>query len=803
MGTIKIDRGFTQKIQHKSPAHAVGEPVPPHHKPKKPQRGSPWLTVALVVVGVAVLACVIGIAVAVNAGKQKAAPSAVQHAQPAAATAQAASPVLAATPRAPDEAAAEPADDAAAYADYQPRVMPAGSATQAMALAYSSSGGSPIYREVPLGCPQGLLCEYYEKVSGNTVDDLRKAPKFPSQPNRAVQVGRFELSEKLGEHYGARVRGYVVPPKSGAYTFVVNVDDGGEFWLSTDESPANLRRLVTLTKHTQHKWNAVADQQSSPCELVAGKRYYLEALLKQASGGDYLAVGWFGPVSDKIVIIEGPYLQPWTDKPSQVQALSSARDAAAARRKAREEAEAACVAARAAVAEQMKASGSAYRYAEAARALKAKKTFEQNPAAQEVVDVAVARAEALAQLKAFVQAEVSRTRPRGVWTAFGAQADVTAASDAGLTVAPGRIVAWDKVPAEQMLRLIHATVPKAQGDATTRGALLLAAAVYCKEVSGGVAYALKYRESALAASPGLAASADRLLGGSPESVLAEPLILAALAELGRLAPEASALADRVLQRQGEVAALAGAPQSGLLAEFWDNAPVSSLDDLRTQGITRKRSPDAVQRIAHFETPTNRADRYVTRITGFLTPRETGEYLFYVASDDNGEFWLSPDESLERTTLCVKNTAATGRYTWDKETRKSEPVRLEKGRRYAVKGLHREGGASDHFAVAWSRASEGVPKLITSEYLSSSTSGLSANKPEGLKQAEADAAQAVELAAEAVSLCEPGDQAESAKRAGDLQKQAVRVKEALRAAEECVRRIDAALPQLKSAGRSVE
>jgi hypothetical protein len=797
MATIKIDRGFTQKIQQKGLSHTIGQPVPPSHKPKKAQSGAPWLTVALVAVGVAVLAVVVGIVVAVSTGKKKASPRQVAQARPAA-SAQAA--FAAATPAPAERPADEPVvpvDESAAYANYQPTVRPAGSSQQAIADARSPQ---PIYREVPVGSPHGLLCEYYEKVDGHTVDDLRKASKFPNQPDRTVQVGNFELSERLGEHYGARVRGYVVPPATGLYTFVMNVDDGGEFWLSTDESPANKRRLISLTKHTQHKWNFCMEQQSSPCELVAGRRYYLETLMLQCSSGDYLAMGWFGPVSDKIVIIDARHLRPWTDRPTPVQALASALAEAASRRQAREEAGAALAAARAAVEAQKMANGVAHRYDEAARVLKAGKTYQQ-PAAQGVVDDAVARFEALAQLKAFVQADIARTRPRGVWTAFGGQADVTAANDEGVTVAPGRIVEWNKVPADQLLRLIHATVPNMQGDAHTRGSLLLAAAVYCQEVNGGVKLALKYRESALAASPGLTATADRLLGGSPEALLAEPLAQAALDELAKLSEEASALADRVLQRHGEVAALAGTRQQGLLAEFWDNVEVKSLDDLRSKGITRSRPPDASLRLANFETPTNRADRYVARITGYLTPKVTGDYYFHIASDDGGEFWLSPGESLDLAKKIVNCTAAVGRYAWDREERRSEAVRLEAGTRYAVKGLLREGGQSDHFEVAWSRAAEDKPKLITGDYLSG-PSGLSSDETaDAVKLAESEAERALALAAEAVGLCEPDDQADSAKRADAFRKQAARVKEALREVEACVKRIDEALAQLKSAGRS--
>lgn len=166
-------------------------------------------------------------------------------------------------------------------------------------------------REVRPGSPQGLLCEYFDTISGNVADDLRRSPKYPDKPDWTIQAKRFELPEKLGEQYGARVRGYLVPPESGSYTFVLNVDDGGEFWLSSDESPANLRKLINLSTHTSKKWTSYPEQQSEPCQLVAGQRYYLEAFVKQGMGQDYLAVGWFGPVTNQVAVIDGKYLQPW------------------------------------------------------------------------------------------------------------------------------------------------------------------------------------------------------------------------------------------------------------------------------------------------------------------------------------------------------------------------------------------------------------------------------------------------------------------------------------------------------------
>ncbi len=765
MATIRVDRGFTQKIQQKGLSHPVGQAAPPPHKPHPKGSGPSGRTVALVAGGAFLLVGVV-VAVAVVAARSgKAKPAQAGAAAPAGAARQAPAAVgaevkaEARAPLAPPERTGEPDP----YADYQPRVMPAGSATQAMAAASSSApkATAPISREVALGSPNGLLCEYFERVNGPTVDELRASPRYPKQPDRVVQAGRFELSERLGVNYGVRVRGYVTSPASGAYSFVLNVDDGGELWLSTDERPENVRRLVRLVQHTHHKWNHTLEQQSAPVQLEGGRRYYIEALMKQSSGGDYLAVGWFGPVSEKVAVIEGAYLQPWTEAPSAAQALAAALDAAGARRRAREEEAQDREAARAEVAAQMKAYGGAYRYAEAARVLKAKGESRGTPAYREAVAAEAERFEALAQLRAFVQAEVARTRPRGVWTAFGGQADVTAADDEGVTVAPGRIVAWDKVPPEQMLRLVHATVPKAAGEAGTRGALLLSAALFCKQVGGDVGLALKYRTRALEVSPGLAERADQLLGGSPEAILAEPLARAAAAELVRLGAAAEGLAERALQR---LRAAPAGPRPGLLAEYWDNVSVSSLEELRSKGITRSRPPDESLWLPNFEIPTNRADRYVARITGYLTPKVTGEYYFYVASDDSGEIWLGADENADKVKLIVSCPTAVGRYAWDRERRRSDAIRLEAGRRYAVKGLLREGGQSDHFEAAWSWAEEDKPKLITGEYLTAPAAGAAAGATAAASGLSADEAERVSAkGVELLGLCEP----EREERAGGM------------------------------------
>ena len=797
MSTIKIDRGFTQKIQHKDMTHTPADQTPPPPS-KRPKGGQKRMAYA-VAGGVALVTVIVsGIFIFKGPKKAEVAAQTLQLTPTALKTAQ---------PAADKNADLDKPVEPTAAADLNTKTPAIPSPQQADPVQYTPK---LISREVPVGSPQGLLCEYYEHVKGGFVSDLRAAGTFPGQPSRTVQVRRFELSEGLGENYGVRVRGYLVPPKSGIYTFVVNVDDTAELWLSTDDQPANIRRLVALTTHTKKKWSERPEQQSDPCELVGGKRYYLEALMKQGTSGDYLAVGWKGLETDKLLIIEAPFLQPWTDAPTADQAVASVANAPATdksgRSKAKEEREALLAPAKAAVAEQQRLNGAAYRYAEAAQVLKDSKSSWRDPAALAVVETAILRFELLGRLRAFVQAELARAAVKGVWVAFGGQSDVTSASDEGVTVAPGRIVAWAKVPPDQMLRLVNTVLPKAAVDTTTKSTLFLASAVYCKEVSGGIDMALKYRERAVSINSTLAPLADRVLGGSPESILAQPRIQASSAELGRVAATAAGLADKVFKRQSDFSSITGLV-AGLNVEYWENVTSKSLDEVRKQGLTTKTAPDSTQRIADFVTPENRGEQYFARLTGFLVPAVSGEYFFYIAADDHGELWLSPDESSDKAVVCVKNEAPGGRRQWDKDKRKSKPVTLVKGRHYFVKALLREGSGGDHLAVAWSLAAEDNPVLITSEYLLCSLSaGVSSNARELRKKIEDDLRSVQSLAAEIIQL---GDAEEiradtqvsaTTQIANEVQKQAERAKVALGDAESTLKRIDSSLPQLKAALR---
>ena len=141
---------------------------------------------------------------------------------------------------------------------------------------------------------QGLLQEVYSNISGVHVDDLIDHPSFPSQPFSEAILNDFEAPTNVADNYGQRVRGFVLPPQTGDYIFWLASDDGGALFLSTDDSPANKVEIATVPVWTSpRQWNKYRRQQESvPIRLESGRRYYVEALMKEQVGGDNLAVRW-------------------------------------------------------------------------------------------------------------------------------------------------------------------------------------------------------------------------------------------------------------------------------------------------------------------------------------------------------------------------------------------------------------------------------------------------------------------------------------------------------------------------------
>jgi endoglucanase len=156
-----------------------------------------------------------------------------------------------------------------------------------------------------------ILREFWLNVTGNTISSLTSNANYPNSPSGSEQLTSFEGPTNSAENYGARIRGYVHPPISGAYTFWLASDDAGDLLLSTNDNPANATRIAFVDSWTNSReWSKMPSQRSAAINLVAGQRYYIEVLHKEAMGGDNVAVAWQGPGIAQAVI-PGNFLSPF------------------------------------------------------------------------------------------------------------------------------------------------------------------------------------------------------------------------------------------------------------------------------------------------------------------------------------------------------------------------------------------------------------------------------------------------------------------------------------------------------------
>lgn len=154
--------------------------------------------------------------------------------------------------------------------------------------------GLPVEGEVL--SPGFLKIEFFTGIGGTAIDDLLNAPSFiNNQPDVVSYLSAFDTPNGWGDNYGARVTGFIIPAETADYHFFIRSDDASQLSISTDASPANLQVVAQEFGCCQafQEVDLGANQTTAaPIRMVAGQRYYVEALLKEGGGGDYLQVAW-------------------------------------------------------------------------------------------------------------------------------------------------------------------------------------------------------------------------------------------------------------------------------------------------------------------------------------------------------------------------------------------------------------------------------------------------------------------------------------------------------------------------------
>lgn len=157
-------------------------------------------------------------------------------------------------------------------------------------------------------------------------------------------------------------------------------------------------------------------------------------------------------------------------------------------------------------------------------------------------------------------------------------------------------------------------------------------------------------------------------------------------------------------------------RSGVLKfSYWDNITGTAVANLYSDARFPD-SPTMEGAVYSFNSrdifPDDSHENYGAVMEGFLTPTESGDYRFFIYSDDASQLFLSANDTLPNPLLdfwiaeepgCCNNFSEPGAHT-----RTSEPVSLVAGTKYGILLVYKEGGGGDYGQVAWRKEGDPTP-----------------------------------------------------------------------------------------------
>ena len=163
--------------------------------------------------------------------------------------------------------------------------------------------------------------------------------------------------------------------------------------------------------------------------------------------------------------------------------------------------------------------------------------------------------------------------------------------------------------------------------------------------------------------------------------------------------------------------ITGTPDShavpgALLYERWDNIPGCDLASFYSSAAYRQSPASAAGFVTSAESTPDQGDEYGLRLRGKLRAPVSGDYRFFIASDNQGELYLGTDESPFTMRRLCRVDSWTDFRSWEEDTMQaSGVVTLVEGDEYYFEALMKEGGGGDHLSIGWIRPGETEIEVI--------------------------------------------------------------------------------------------
>jgi len=500
---------------------------------------------------------------------------------------------------------------------------------------------------------------------GQALTELTGSLFFPQSPDLTGYTQNFKAPTSFGDNYGQRLSGYVIPPETGNYTFWIASDDGGELSISSDSNAANKKRIATVNGAVgEEQWTGQGNQQSAVIPLLAGQRYFIEALQKEGGGGDHLAVAWQGP-SFARTLISGNHLEyPDFIRPTLRREVWTSTNAVA---------------------------------------------WARNPATG-IMDWATTIYAESFEGTGVLAGNTTETGS-GTW---GASAGWARNNGVAAKAANGDALAL--LPFTPMSGKIY-TLSLEIDPTNSPGSTDWFSLGFLNQPATN---AVLYTQSSVFPTYGGPWALVRANGnsggntfqafssGTYNTINSSPAVsgvgtydsFAVVLDTRNAAWVSRYYYNSILVGTHNHSSNPSIQSAGFSGFSTAKGNVRNFR-LATSDAPAANSRDFEGTLLSFKAPTDTFENFSQRLSGYIVPPATGAYTFWLATDDDGELLLSTDESPANLAKIASVTGFVNPEAWDVgASQKSAVKNLVAGKRYYVEVRHRDGVFGDHAAVAW-------------------------------------------------------------------------------------------------------
>jgi len=530
---------------------------------------------------------------------------------------------------------------------------------------------------------------YLNIGGGVLVPDLLAAATFPNSPDQVVYPSLFEDLVDVDDNMGTWMYGTLIAPVTGDYTFYIATDDAGSLLLSTDANPANATEIAFVSGWAGSRlYKSNASQTSEPQHLIAGQEYYLEAFMKEGGGGNNLSAAWEYPGSAVVANNSSPisaaffkpfgYIAPdgtpFVNMGSVVVATQPQSVTA----------------------------------------------YEQTTATFTVVPDGTA--------PYLIQWYKNGVAIDGA-TGLSYTTPPVAPSDDQASFTVDVANAFSSTTSEAAVLTVTTDVDGPTITAVRADAGFLQVLVFFNET----VTAATATEAGNYALPGYTLSNPVLAadGKSVTLTLDAPLAAGESYTLTVNGVQDTSAANNQIAADSQQSFTGWQTYPGQVLFERYNIGTGTAVALLTSSPQFPYAPDEVRFLSSFSTPVNMADGFGARLSGYFTPPQDGNYIFFAAGDDDYQVFLSTDDNPANKQLIIAGVSCCQPLEANTSTNaypnfglaERAPIALSASQKYYIEALYKEGNGGDYLTVAYGLDTDLMPPTngIPAQYLSTAAS----------------------------------------------------------------------------------